>query len=188
MLKIVTAFTIGHSITLLAGALGWVTLPGQPLEILIAISILVSAIHAMRPVFPGKETFIAAGFGLIHGLAFATVLANLELSAGKLALSILGFNTGIEIMQLFVIAMIIPWLILLSKTPAYKWVRITGAVFAAIAALAWIVERTSGKANVVTGFVETATQYGVWCIAVLAIVSVFVYITSLFSSKAQLVS
>jgi hypothetical protein len=84
LLKIVTAFTVGHSTTLLVGALGWVKLSGQPVEILIAVSILVSAIHAMRPIFPGKKTFIAAGFGLIHGLAFATVLSNLELSSGKL--------------------------------------------------------------------------------------------------------
>lgn len=184
LLKIVTAFTIGHSVTLLAGALGWLRLPGQPVEVMIAVSILISAIHAIKPIFPGKETFIAAGFGLIHGLAFATVLARLELSGSQLALSVLGFNVGIEIMQLFVIAMIVPWLIILSKTAAYKWVRPTGAVLAGIASLAWIIERTTGKANVVTGLVEAVTQYGVWCIAALATLSLIVYTTAAFVNKS----
>lgn len=189
LLKIVTAFTIGHSTTLLLGALGWVKLPGQPVEVLIAISILVSAIHALRPIFPGRETFIAAGFGLIHGLAFASVLSNLQLSAGRLALSILGFNLGIELMQLFVIALIVPWLILLSKTPAYKWVRIPGAVLAGIAATAWIIQRTSGKGNLVTSFVEAMTQYSTWCIAALAVGALGVYFATTFSNrKARLAS
>ena len=178
LLKIVTAFTAGHSITLLAGSLGWVHLPGQPVEVLIAFSILVSAVHAIRSIFPGREIFIAAGFGLVHGLAFATVLSNLELSAGKLALSILGFNLGIEIMQLFVIFLIVPWLLLLSKTPLYRWIRITGALLAGIAALGWIIQRSTGKDNVVTGLVEAAARYGVWCIAGLAAGSLALYVAT----------
>ena len=176
LLKIVTAFTIGHSVTLLIGALGWVKLPTQPVEILIAFSILVSAIHAIYPIFPGKETYVAAGFGLIHGLAFATILSNLKLGAGTLALSIVGFNLGIELMQLFVIALIIPWVIIISKTPVYKWVRIIGAVLAAVAALAWIAERSSGKSNVITGFVQKASQYGLSCIVLLAIIAILSYL------------
>jgi hypothetical protein len=175
LLKIVTAFTIGHSITLLIGALGWVKLPGQPVEILIAISILVSAVHAIYPVFPGKEMYVAAGFGLIHGLAFAGVLSGMHLSAGTLAVSILGFNTGIELMQLFIIAVIIPWIILLSHTTVYKWVRISGAILAAIAALAWVIERSSGKGNFITGFVERSAQYSLWLIVALAVFSIIVY-------------
>ena len=100
LLLIVTAFTLGHSFTLLLGALGWVRLPSQPVEVLIAVSILVSAGHAVRPLFPGREAWVAAGFGLVHGLAFASTLANLHLEAGPMALSILGFNLGIELMQL----------------------------------------------------------------------------------------
>lgn len=141
LLKIVTAFTIGHSVTLLLGAIGWVKLPAQPIEILIAISILVSAVHALRPLFPGKEMFIAAGFGLVHGLAFAATLSNLHLDAGSTALSILGFNLGIEGMQLFVVAITVPWLIILSKKTIYKPVRITGAVLATLAAIVWIIQR-----------------------------------------------
>ncbi len=175
LLKIVTAFTIGHSLTLLIGALGWVKLPTQPVEILIAFSILISAIHAVYPIFPGKEVYVAAGFGLIHGLAFASTLANLNLSAGPMALSILGFNLGIELMQLFVVALIVPWLIILSKTPAYKWVRIIGATIAAIAALAWVAERSNGQANVITNFIQKQSANSYWCIAAIAIIALLVY-------------
>ncbi len=171
LLKIVSAFTVGHSITLLIGASGLLKLPPQPVEILIAVSILVSAAHAVRPIFPGKEMYVAAGFGLVHGLAFASVLTNLNLSAGAMAVSILGFNVGIELMQLFVIALIVPWLILLSQTPFYKYVRITGAIFAACAAVAWIAERVSGTPNFIGGFIQNISQYAPLGILILAVIA-----------------
>lgn len=142
LLGIVTAFTLGHSLTLLLGALGWVRLPSQPVEVLIAVSILVSAVHALRPLFPGREAVVAAGFGLVHGLAFAGTLTGLQLPTGPLVLSILGFNLGIEAMQLLVIGLTVPWLLLLSRTAYYGAVRVAGAVCAAVAALAWVIERT----------------------------------------------
>jgi hypothetical protein len=188
LLKIVTAFTIGHSITLLIGALGWLKLPTQPVEILIAISILVSAIHAIYPIFPGKEAYVAAGFGLVHGLAFATILANLKLGAGTLALSIVGFNVGIEVMQLFIIAIIVPWLMLLSQTPLYKWFRISGAVIAGVAALAWVVERSTGKPNGITALIAQGSSYGWWSIISLAIIAVIAYAARRFNIKSQNVS
>ncbi|MDZ7898659.1 MAG: HupE/UreJ family protein [Arcicella sp.] len=98
LLKIVTAFTIGHSLTLLLGSVHWLNLPTKPIEILIAIMILISAFHAFRPIYPKKEVLIAGGFGLIHGLAFAETLTNLDLTTKQMALSILGFNVGIELM------------------------------------------------------------------------------------------
>jgi hypothetical protein len=168
LLKVITAFTMGHSITLLAGVVGWLRLPSQPIEILIAFSILVSTIHALRPVFPGREAYVAAGFGLIHGLAFADTLANLNLAPGQIALSILGFNIGIELMQLFVIALTVPWLILLSRTPAYSGLRITGALLAGVAALAWMTERLLLKANPLTVLVEKIALHAHWMILLLA--------------------
>lgn len=112
--------------------------PQQPIEVMIAMSIVVSAVHALYPLFPDKESYISGAFGLTHGLSFAIVLSNI----GTLALSIFGFNLGIELMQLFIIALIIPWPIILSKSPVYKLFRIAGAVLSGIAA-AWIVERCS---------------------------------------------
>lgn len=175
LLKIVTAFTVGHSITLLVGALGWLRLPQQPVEVLIAYSILISAVHAMRPLFPGKETYMAAGFGLVHGLAFATVLADLHLSAGPLALSILGFNLGIELMQLFVIAVTMPWLVLLSLTPVYARVRMLCAALAAIAALGWMTSRITGQTNFIDRAMQAATDFAPVGVLVLALLAVPVY-------------
>jgi hypothetical protein len=175
LLKIVTAFTIGHSITLLIGASGWINLPVKPVEILIAVSILISAIHAIYPIFPNKEVYVAAGFGLVHGLAFATVLSVLNLDTGIMVLSILGFNIGIEIMQLFVVILIIPWLILLSQTPVYKWVRIVWALLAGITSLAWILERVSEKPNRISILIQSNYEYAPWGILILALFSLTIF-------------
>jgi hypothetical protein len=175
LLGIVTAFTLGHSLTLLLGALGWVRLPTQPVEVLIAVSILVSAVHAWRPLFPGREAYVAAGFGLVHGLAFASTLAGLHLTAGPLAGSILGFNLGIELMQLLVIALTVPWLILLSQTPAYPAVRVGGAAGAAVAALAWILERTVLDTLPFSAGIARLMALAPWLLAALAAGALFSY-------------
>ena len=154
VLRIVTAFTVGHSLTLLVGTLGWLRLPGAPVETLIAVSIVVSAVHALRPVFPGREAWVAGGFGLVHGLAFAGALAELHLEASRLALALLGFNLGIEAMQLAVIAATFPWLLLLARTRLYSPLRVGGAVFAGVAALGWIAERALHLSNPVDGVVR----------------------------------
>jgi HupE / UreJ protein len=67
--SIVTAFTVGHSLTLSLATTNFVHVPSRPVEVLIAVSILVSVMHALRPIFPGKESWIAAFFGLIYGLS-----------------------------------------------------------------------------------------------------------------------
>lgn len=138
---IVSAFSAGHSLTLIgAAAFSW-QLPAQPVEILIALSILISAIHAARPLFPGREAIVAAGFGLVHGLAFATVVGNFGLGVTEKSLSILGFNLGIELVQFAVVLLVAPSLLLLARTHWYPLVRSSGAAFAGIAALAWLAER-----------------------------------------------
>jgi hypothetical protein len=175
LLKIATAFTIGHSLTLLAGAVGWMRLPAQPVEVMIAVSILIGGIHALRPVFPRKEIFIASGFGLIHGLAFSSTLTELNVDGVRMALSILGFNVGIELMQLFVILLFVPWLIILSGNRMYKFIRVAGAVFAIIASLAWIAERTLQTPNKIAGIVEGVAVHGQWIVLVLALMAAVSY-------------
>jgi hypothetical protein len=175
LLKLVTAFTVGHSLTLLVGAVGRLSLPQQPVEVLIAFSILVSALHAMRPLFPEKEIHVAAGFGLVHGLAFATAIADLQLSASSLALSILGFNLGIELMQLFVIAVTMPWLIVLSLTPCYRWVRMSCALLASVAAVGWMLNRISGQPNIIEQLMQPATQLAPLGILILALITIPAY-------------
>ena len=167
ILKIVTAFTVGHSLTLIIGTLSRAQLPTQPIEALIALSILISALHALRPLFPHREVLIAGGFGLIHGLAFSFTLAALNLSATQMALSLLGFNFGIELMQLLIIAFTMPWLILLARTPLYTPVRVVGASVAGVAAVGWLVERI-GFANPLGAFANSLSPYGSWVIVGLA--------------------
>ncbi|GLU53684.1 hypothetical protein Dfri01_31450 [Dyadobacter frigoris] len=188
LLKIVTAFTIGHSLTLIAGALGLFTFPSQMVEIVIAFSIIISAIHAFRPVFSGKEAVVAVGFGLIHGMAFAGTLVNLDLDIYHLGLSILGFNLGIELMQLFVIAAVFPWLIILSKSKLYSIIRISGAVFSTIAASGWMVERITQNPNFITVLTQRIVGHAPWLIlfvAVAAIASLSINIVSKFNRKNE---
>ncbi len=145
-----TAFTLGHSITLVLGALGWTHLPSALVESAIAFSILVSAVHAFLPVFRGREVFIAGLFGLVHGLAFAATLAGFGFDPLTLVSSVLGFNLGIEAFQLLVILMTMPSLVLLARTRLYEPLRIVGAALTGIAASAWFAERTFGCATRLT--------------------------------------
>jgi hypothetical protein len=186
VLKIITAFTIGHSATLLIAALGWKNTPTQLVEIIIAVSILVSAIHAVYPIFPKKEIHVAAGFGLIHGLAFATILTNLNLHAGILALSIVGFNLGIEFMQLLIIILIIPWLLILNKTPYYKWFRMVFASLAALGAVGWIFERSIGKENFISSITSSIPTYGLHIIGCIAFIALSTYCVSYLHKKQNI--
>jgi hypothetical protein len=139
--KIVTSFTIGHSFTLILGSIQWLNFPTKPIEILIAVTILVSAFHAFRPIYPKKEILVAGGFGLIHGLAFSETLKTLELTKSQMVLSIFGFNIGIELMQIVIVLLIFPFLILLSRTKYYAIFRQTGAFLIMFMAFYWLVER-----------------------------------------------
>ncbi|GJG88947.1 membrane protein [Gemmatimonadetes bacterium T265] len=168
LVRVVTAFTLGHSLTLAAGAVGLLRLPSRPVETLIALSILVSALHALKPLFAGREALVSGGFGLVHGLAFASVVAEFGLDPWHLTLSILGFNVGIELMQLTVVAVAVPWLLVLARTRAYAFVRVPGAVVAGAAAVAWMLERALGWANPVGPRVEAVAAHPAWIVGALA--------------------
>jgi hypothetical protein len=171
ILEIVTAFTVGHSITLAIAGFGLVHVPGRPIEVLIAVSILVSAIHALHPLFPGKEAGIAGFFGLIHGLAFASTFGDLGLGRWERVAGILAFNLGIEAMQLGVVAATLPSLIMLSHTRAYLYLRIGGALFAGFASLGWIAERLFGMRSPVDVVVNGVAHQAVWIAGALSLVS-----------------
>ena len=178
ILGIVTAFTLGHSLTLALAGLGVVHLPSQPVEVLIALSILVSAIHAIRPLFPGREAIIAAAFGLIHGLAFASALNELGVTGWYRLISLMGFNLGIEAMQLAVVAATLPALLLLSRTRFYAIFRIIGAGFACAASSGWIAERILGRQNLVGSAVQTLAHHGVGLCAGLWVCSAVAWLSS----------
>jgi hypothetical protein len=143
ILHVVTAFAVGHSITLALAALGYLSVPTRVVESLIALSIVVSGVHALRPIVHGGEIWIAAGFGLMHGLAFAALLGPLNLSRGSLVTELLGFNLGIELTQLIVVALIMPSLIVLSRTKLYPAARTALAGSGIVLAAAWLAERTT---------------------------------------------
>jgi hypothetical protein len=152
---IVTAFTIGHSLTLIGSvAFGW-QVSSQPVEVLIAMSILVSAIHAWRPLFPGRESLVAGGFGLIHGLAFASALGSHVVDPSSKALTIVGFNLGIETFQIVIVAITVPLLCLLRPTGISVAVRRFGAAFAGTSAIVWGFERLDLGAAIRRYFADT---------------------------------
>jgi HupE / UreJ protein len=122
----------------------------------------------------GREPLIAAAFGLVHGLAFATVLAEFGLGPWRMAFCILGFNLGIELMQLAVVAATVPWLLLLSRTPVYTPLRIAGACFGAAAAIGWMAERALNWPNPVGSMVDTVAHRAVLVAAMLACMSLLV--------------
>lgn len=155
VVKIATAFTIGHSLTLIIVGLEWISLPARPVEILIGLSVAVSAVHAMRPLVPGGETWIAGGFGLIHGLAFGTLLLDIGVDGGNLIASLVAFNLGVEVAQLLIIALVVPSLWLMSRTRYYTPFRWAVAGFGLIASLAWMIERTFETVNPI----EWATEF-----------------------------
>lgn len=143
ILHVTAAFAVGHSITLALAGAGVIDLPSRPVETLIALSIGVSAVHAIRPLIPRGEVLIAVGFGLVHGLAFASLIGDLGLDRGSLVTTLLGFNLGIEVFQLLVVALLMPSLIVLSRTAVYPVFRVGLALVALVFSVSWMLQRST---------------------------------------------
>jgi hydrogenase/urease accessory protein HupE len=109
LLWTLTAFTLGHSLTLSLAVLGWVKIPPEPVEAAIALSIFFLAVELTRgqrasgTFFHRYPWIIASGFGLLHGLGFAGALAQVGLPIGEIPLALFSFNVGIELGQIFFI-------------------------------------------------------------------------------------
>ena len=140
--KVVTAFTLAHSITLSLAALGLVSLPSRWVESAIALSVVLAALNNLFPIVANGRWIAAFGFGLLHGFGFASALSDLGLPAGSLALSLAGFNIGVELGQLAIVAAFLPLAYAMRGTWTYRRVILAGGS-AAIAAIAgvWLVER-----------------------------------------------
>lgn len=141
VVKIVTFFTLAHSVTLSLASLEIVDLPSRLVESVIAISIALAALHNIWPVLKNKEWIIAFGFGLFHGFGFASVLAEKGFAGDYLVLSLLGFNIGVEVGQLAIICLVFPALFLLRKTRLYMPLLVSGSIFLVFVSLYWFVER-----------------------------------------------
>ncbi|MGK0388994.1 MAG: hypothetical protein ACI94Y_001728 [Maribacter sp.] len=144
ILKIITFFTIAHSITLAVASLGLFTPPSWLVEAIIALSIALAAFHNIVPVFKAKEWMIAFGFGLFHGFGFASVLGEKGLSGDYMVLSLLGFNVGVELGQVLIICMIFPFLFLLRKQKIYSSIITYGSIVLIFISFYWFIERAFG--------------------------------------------
>ncbi len=140
--RIVTAFTVAHSITLSLATLGMVALPSRLVESAIAASVVLAALNNVRPLILGRRWAVAFGFGLIHGFGFASVLADLGLPRDALALALVGFNLGVEGGQLAIVAVFLPIAFALRRTAFYRrGVMLGGSLLIALLAGIWLVER-----------------------------------------------
>jgi hypothetical protein len=140
LVKIVTSFTLAHSITLALATFNLVALPSRLTESLIAVSIGYIAAENLLDFRAMKRYYVTFLFGLVHGFGFSTVLRDMELPRSSLALSLFSFNFGVEIGQITFVLLIFPLVQDLVKS---GWNRLKPAVSAGIACLAvyWFVQR-----------------------------------------------
>jgi hypothetical protein len=140
--KIVTAFTVAHSITLSLAALGLVHVPASIVEPLIAASIVWVAVeNLVAPAGAGRRWLVAAVFGLVHGLGFASALTELDLSREALVRALVGFNVGVELGQLAFVVVFLPPFIWASRPHRLpRLPQILSAIVALVGAV-WLVER-----------------------------------------------
>jgi hypothetical protein len=142
VLKIVSAFTLAHSITLSLATLGVISLPSRWVESIIAASVVIAALNNVFPLFSERRWVMAFGFGLVHGFGFASVLSDLGLPQDALVLALVGFNLGVEGGQLAIVAAFLPVAYAMRNTGFYrKVVLLCGSLVIAALALIWLVER-----------------------------------------------
>jgi hypothetical protein len=145
VLAVVTAFTVSHTITLTMAALGVVSLPSRLVESGIALSVMLAALNNIWPQVTRRVWLLAFGFGLVHGFGFASVLADLGLPRDALALSLAGFNIGVEIGQLSVVLLVVPLIFLFRARPFYRpAVLVGGSSVITLVATVWLFGRVFG--------------------------------------------
>jgi hypothetical protein len=142
VLKVVTAFTLAHSITLSLAALHVISLPSRLVESTIALSIIVAALNNLRGTIERRRWMLAFAFGLIHGFGFASVLADLGLPQGALVLALVGFNLGVEVGQMAIVVVFVPIAFWLRTTRFYRrGVLTVGSILVALIAGYWFAQR-----------------------------------------------
>ena len=142
VLKIVTAFTLAHSVTLALAALQVVTLPPRLVESAIAASVAFAAADNVWPMVRGARWRMALVFGLVHGFGFASALADAGFARESLALGLLGFNLGVELGQLGVVAVLLPLLWVARRAGAYRRALMPAvSLLLVLAGIGWFVER-----------------------------------------------
>lgn len=144
LLKIITAFTLGHTITLILAGLGMVSVPSRVIESSIAVTIMFVAAENLRGGDKSHRWMLTFFFGLIHGFGFANVLGNLQLSSAHFVRCLLSFNAGVELGQIAIVAPIWPvWRLVMKRTWGGVATR-TLSVAILICGLAWFLDRALG--------------------------------------------
>jgi HupE / UreJ protein len=142
VLRVVTAFTVAHSITLSLAALGVVSLPSRFVESTIALSVVLAALNNIWPVVYGKRWLVAFCFGLIHGFGFASALTDLGLPKQSLLIALVAFNLGVEVGQLAIVGVFLPMAYAWRATRVYQPpFLVLGSAAIAVIALGWLIER-----------------------------------------------
>ena len=143
VIKIVTAFTIAHSLTLVLATLNIVTLPSRLVESVIAISVFLAAINNIFCIVRERRVWIVAFvFGLIHGFGFAGVMSEFVLDEKLLLITVLTFNLGVEAGQLVIVCLFLPIAFKLRKSRLYRQLILNcGSIIIALLALSWVYER-----------------------------------------------
>lgn len=144
VLKLVTSFTLAHSVTLGLATFGVLSPPSRWVESVIALSVLLAALDNLLPLLRAPRWAVVFGFGLIHGFGFAGVLQDLGLEPGNLAWPLLGFNLGVELGQLALVAAVLPLALLLRRSAFYRHaVVVPLSIGIALLSAVWLVERAA---------------------------------------------
>ncbi len=142
LVKVISGFTVSHSVTLTLSVLGFVNLPSRLVESGIALSVIVAAFNNIYPIVTRRAWVVAFAFGFIHGLGFASALAGLKLPPVAMAVSLGGFNVGVEIGQESVVMPLIMLAFAIRKSSFYRIgvLRIGSWIIVGVAGL-WLYER-----------------------------------------------
>jgi len=141
VLKVVTAFTVAHSITLGLSVFDVVDPPSRWIESLIAASVVLAALNNLWPVIAEARWKLTFVFGLVHGFGFASALKDAGLAKGALLAPLVGFNLGVEIGQLCIVALVLPLAWSLRGTRTYRGAFAGGSLAIAVVAGLWLVQR-----------------------------------------------
>jgi hydrogenase/urease accessory protein HupE len=151
LIKAITAFTVAHSITLAAAALGFVHVPSKPVEAAIALSIAFVALEIIRAregesgIAARAPWIVAFAFGLLHGFGFAGALSEIGLPAGHIPVALLFFNVGVELGQLLFVGVVLSLaaLVRLGWRPLPRWARLVPPYLIGSVAMFWVIQRVS---------------------------------------------
>ena len=141
LVKIVTAFTAGHSLTLLLAALQVVTLPSRLIEGSIALTIAYVAFDNFFAAGTAHRWVLTFGFGLVHGFGFANVLREMHLPASGLVATLLSFNVGVEIGQVAIAAVLFPATLWLAKQRFRRPVVLAASGVIFVVGVGWFIQR-----------------------------------------------